>query len=752
MKRLLSVARLVTVTGVGGVGKTRTALRVAAEVQRAFPDGAWLVDLSPLAQADLVAEAVAQTLGLRDQSTRPQAESLAEYLASRRLLLVLDNCEHLADPCAQLVEQLLRAAPALQILATSRQPLTVQGEHIFTLLPLTVPDPGRSAGGAVDPEPDAAVALFAERARAASPTFALTGDNQAAVIRLCRGLDGIPLAIELAAVRTRALPVQQIAELLEDRFADRFALLRGGSTAGRHESLRTAIDWSHGLCTQAEGLLWARVSVFAGDFDLAAAQQVCADDVLPQADVLPLVAGLVDKSILLCEKHPSGARYRLLDTLREYGRDLHRAAGEEQRLRRSHRDYYLRLAERFEAEWCGPDQVAWYERLSRDKANLMAALDFCLADPAEHRAGLELAAALLYFWMACGHPREGRHYLDRLLAPEHPPGAALTKALWVAGMVTAMQGDLDAAEARLAQCRPHAAAQGDRTAAGWIAYIAGLCALLRGDPVSALTFAEKSAALHRNGGDPATGLLIALTMQCIAFAFAGDFERDIAVTEQTWALCDECGERWIRSYADYMRALAEIGRGDPRAAVGYGRDALRFKWQLGDSTGCAMAVDVLAGAAAALGEAERAARLLGVAHRLWQSVGRPQLGSPDLLAAREHVTRQARQKAGDDAFQAAYGDGLTLDPAAGVDYALDERSARPAETPAQRATWAPLTRRECEVAVLVADGLTNQQIADRLVIGRRTANTHVEHILTKLDFTSRTQIAAWAAARRREDG
>ena len=753
LKRLLTASRLVTVTGVGGVGKTRTALRVAAEVQRAFPDGAWLVDLSPLAQADLVAEAVARTLGLRDQSTRPQAESLAEYLESRRLLLVLDNCEQLAEPCARLVDSLLRAAPSMQVLATSRQPLAVRGEHVFALPPLAVPDAERCpADAAAGREPSPAMVLFAERAWAASPGFALTGANQAAVARLCRELDGIPLAIELAAVRTRALPVRQIAELLEGRSADRFTPLGDGvAAAGRHESLRAAIDWSHGLCTRAEGVLWSRVSVFAGDFDLAAAQEVCADDELPGTDVLRLVTGLVDKSILLCEEHPAGARYRLLDTLRAYGRDLLRATGGEQRLRRRHRDFYLRLAERFDADWCGPDQIAWHERLSREQPNLMAALDFSLSDPAERQAGVELGAALLYFWVACGRLREGRHYLDRLLALAHPPSEALTKALWVCGLVNAMQGDLDAAEARLAQSRPHAEARGDTTAAGWIAYVSCMCFLFRGDPGRALALAEESATLHRNGGDPATGLIVAVTAQSIALAFAGEFERDIAVTEQTWALCDEYRELWMRSYADYMRALAEMGRGNPGAAVIHCRDALRFKRRLGDSTGCAMAVDVLAGGAAALGEADRAARLLGLAHRIWQSVGRPRLGSPDLVAARAQVEKQAREQAGDEGFEHAYADGLTLDLVEGVDYALGEPPDRPPGIPAQRAGWAPLTRREREVAVLVADGVTNQQIADRLVIGRRTANTHVDHILTKLDLTSRAQIATWAAARQRDD-
>ncbi|MEU4426819.1 LuxR C-terminal-related transcriptional regulator [Actinoplanes sp. NPDC024001] len=752
LKRLLAVSRVVTVTGPAGVGKTRTVLRVAAEVQRAFPDGAWLADLSPLAQPDLVAETVAQTLGLRDQSARPRAESLVEYLESRRLLLVLDNCEHLADSCTQLVAELLRGAPALRVLVTSRQSLAVQGEQVFPLLPLAVPDPERvAAGDGVDREPSPAMVLFAERSRAASSSFALTETNQAAVARLCRGLDGIPLAIELAAVRARALPVQQIADLLEGRFADRFALLTGGMTGGRHESLRTAVDWSHDLCTRTESLLWARASVFAGDFDLSAAQDVCADDALPASEMLRSVAGLVDKSILLCVEHPTGARYRLLDTLREYGLDMLRNTGDERRLRRRHRDFYLRLAQRFDTDWCGPDQVVWKQRLDREHTNLTSALDFCLTDPAEHQAGLELAAALLFFWNTCGHAREGRHYLDRLLAVEYPPSEALTKALWSAGLLTAMQGDVEAAEMRLGQLRSHAEAHDDTEAAFWITYVTAVCTLFRGDPVRALALAEKAAALHRDRGDPAPGPLMALGTQCIALAVTGQFDRQIAVTERLTALCRRHGELWMGSYASYMRALAEIDRGDLAAAVRCCRDALRSKRQLEDSVGCAMAVDVLARAAAMLGEAERAARLLGVAHRLWQSVGRPQFGWIDLIVARGQVEKLARQTAGDTNFDEAYLDGLNLDPAAGIGYALDEPSLHPAELPPQRAGWAPLTQREREVALLVADGLTNQQIADRLMIGRRTANTHVEHILTKLDFASRAQIAAWAAARQRDD-
>jgi predicted ATPase/DNA-binding CsgD family transcriptional regulator len=746
LKRLLTAARLVTVTGVGGVGKTRTVLRVAAEVRRAFADGAWLVDLSALGQAGLVAEAVADVLGVRDQSTRPLAEILAEFLAPRRMLLVLDNCEHLAEPCAHLVDALLRAAPELRVLATSRQPLVVQGEHLFPLLPLPISAAGSHAPSERDR--DAAVVLFAERARAASPTFRLAENNHEAVAQLCRDLDGIPLAIELAAVRTRALPVQQIAALLEGRLADRFALLNGGgAVAGRHESLRTAIDWSHGLCTRAESLLWARVSVFAGDFDLTAAQTVCTDDRLAADRVLHLVTSLVDKSILLAEEHPAGVRYRLLDTIREYGLDLLRATGDERVLRRRHRDFYLETARRFDDQWYGPEQVVWYERLSREHANLRAALEFSLSDPAEHAAALELVTALRFFWVACGHPREGRHYLDRVLAPAPACTPALTTAFWVCGWICAMQGDLAGSELRLAEARTHA----DTRASAWIAYVSGMLALFRGDAGRALELTEESERLHRSATEPGIGLIVALTAQCWALAFAGDFDRQFAVIEQAWELSEDQRERWMRSYADYMRALAEMGRGNPGAAVSYCRDALRFKRLLGDSTGCAMAVDVLATAAATLGEAERAAQLLGVAQRAWETVGLAQLGAPDLVAARAAVEKQAREKAGERAFDAAYTAGLDLDLKAGIEYALDEpdRTGSPELTPGA-GNWAPLTRREREVATLVAEGLTNQRIAGRLLIGRRTANTHIEHILTKLDFTSRAQIAAWVAAQQRE--
>ncbi|GAB2607261.1 LuxR family transcriptional regulator [Paractinoplanes abujensis] len=730
LKRLLSTSRMVTITGIGGVGKTRTAIRVAAEVQRAFPDGVWLVDLSAIADPCLIAEAVGQALGVQDQSARPQEDGLAGYLASRRLLLVLDTCEHVVGACSALVETLLRAAPGMQVLATSRQPIGVDGEHVFLLPPLPVPDPAASPA---DREVDAAVMLFAERAAAAAPGFALTEANQDAVARLCRRLDGIPLGIELAAVRTRALPVERIAELVEGWYADESGLLsRAGG--GRHESLRKAVDGSYELCTAGERMVWARASVFADGFDLEAVHEVCGDK-------LDLVAGLVDKSVLVLDGSGPAGRYRMLDTLREYGAEILRASGEEHAVRQRHRDHYLRLARRFDAEWCGPRQAAWFRRLTLEHPNLRAALDFCLSDPGEHHAGLELAASLTYFWFACGHPREGRHYLERAMALAPEPGPARTHALWACAWICAMQGDQVKVAEYVEECRPYA----DVVAQGWSTFLVGVSAALRGEPSMGVACLQESVRLHGDGGDPGLGRLMAMSAQAIALAFLGEYDQAAAVTEQHFAICDRTGEQWARSYAEYVRSVVELNRDRPEAAVVHARAALRIKRQVSDLGGNAMAMDSLACAAAVLGDPERAARLFGIAHRHWESVGLPQMGSPDLSASRVWAEKQARDVLGDQRFEVLLTEGLGFDFEAGVAYALEEQPAPAAASPTD---WAPLTRREREVAELVAAGKTNQQIADRLVISRRTANTHLEHILTKLDFNARAQIAAWVAARR----
>src|SRR3989440_6630768 len=415
VRRLVSGARLVTLTGVAGVGKTRLALRVAASVSRSFPDGVWLTELEHVRDAALVAHTVSESLGIRDETGRPPLTVLAEYLRDRKLLLVLDNCEHLTEACAQLVTALLDAAPGLAILATSRERLRVPEERDWQVAPLSLPDPEqRMPPGAALQYP--ALTLFAERARAAEPNFALTPENEARVAQVCQLLDGLPLAIELVAVRLRALPLDHLLSRLTD---GPWALAVGRrGRVPRHQTLEAAVAWSYQLCSAEEQALWARVSVFAGTFDLAAAVAVCGEDGIA-ADAVPgLLTGLVDKSVLTREGLPGRPRFRLLNTLRQYGRDRLSGDGAAvDALRRRHRDHYLALAERGEAGWFSADQpeIAVCTRLGH--ANLRTALDFCLGAGGERRTGLRLAATLWFYWAGCGLLGEGRHWL-------HPSPAA----------------------------------------------------------------------------------------------------------------------------------------------------------------------------------------------------------------------------------------------------------------------------------------------------------------------------------------
>lgn len=674
LERLLVQSRLVTLTGVGGVGKSRLALRAAAQARPEFPDGAWLVQLSPLQEPALLGHTISEALELADQTVRPQLEVLAGYLAGRRLLLILDTCEHLAAACAETAATLLGAAPGLTIFATSRQPLDLPGEHVVMVGPLPVPGPGAAAGSLGD-----AAALFADRAAAAAAAaasgFAVTEQNRGHVLRLCRRLDGIPLAIELAAVRLPDMPLEQLAARLEDRFA----LLGGGlpEAPPRHQTLRTAIGWSHELCEPLERLLWARLSVFAGGFGVAAAQQVCADEQLP-IDLIPaLLMTLAGKSILLRADTPAETRYRLLDTVRDYGAEWLRMLGTERAVLGRHRDFYLRLARQGEAEWCGPDQLRWRERMSVEHPNIRAALDFCLAEPAEYGAALEFAGTLWFVWWCCGFVRDGRYYLDRILALTQGPDAARARVIRTHGLVAAAQGDAqvvaDSAEEALAL----AAARDDHAGVASATYLRGVAAFMRGDLEVAARLFRDAADRHAEGG-VRIGYLLALSSLAATFAQLGDFDRAVAVHEEQAPACSLHGELWARAFGDFARGVAELGRGDIGAAVTYTWASLKVKHSLGDILGIALDIDVLATAAGAAGQGERAARLLGSADQIWASIGLPQMGTPGFIAAREGTERGARLLLGDEAYKAAYQAGYESGRDASVSYALNEASPRDA--------------------------------------------------------------------------
>src|SRR6516225_6894444 len=420
VRRLLAGSRLVTLTGPGGVGKTRLALRAAAGLARAFPDGVWLVRLDQLRDEALVAHAVAEALRLQDPAGCAP-EAAVEYLTGRQLLLVLDNCEHVVDAVAKLADVLLRAAAGLRVLATSRESLNMTGETVLAVPPLAAPDAGERLSVA-ELAQFAAATLFAERAAQVVPGFAVTAANAAAVAGICRRLEGLPLAIELAAAQTPVLSAEQI----EARLGDRLGLLTRGGRArpARQQTLRASIEWSYELCSAAERLLWARCSVFAGGCELDAAEDICADDRLAAGDVLDLLAALADKSILAVEHGEGVARYRLPEVLRECGQECLRESGEDTALRRRHRDWHEQLARRVDTGWRSPKIGDWTARLFREHAKVTAAQDFCQAEPGEAEAGLRIALHvwLFYYWNA-GHVSEGRYRLGQALARADEPTA-----------------------------------------------------------------------------------------------------------------------------------------------------------------------------------------------------------------------------------------------------------------------------------------------------------------------------------------
>ncbi|MCG5217110.1 NB-ARC domain-containing protein [Streptosporangium soli] len=639
---LVAGSALVTLTGVAGVGKTRLAIKVAEQAAPSFPEGVWVAELSAEQNPDLVAHNVAASLGMLEQSVRPQEEVLTEFLAGKRMLLILDTCEHLLASCTALVRRVLERAPGVHVLATSRQPLRDPAEQLFRVDPLPVPEPGVAAPGDY-----CAVRLFLARARALVP--GLDPDREA-VARLCRLLDGIPLAIELAARRVRSLSVEQIG----DRLDDRFALLAGGnrSPLRRHQTLRTAIGWSHELCTAEERLLWARLTVFAGSFDVTTAQAVCGDDRL--LDVRGALDRLVDKSIVIVK----GDRYQMLDMVREYGAEWLNRLDDHNRLARRHREHYLFLAQRADEEWYGPAQEEWADWVRRELPNLRVALDGSLNDP----GGLELAGALWFAWFCLGQIREGRYYLDRVLSAQPKPGPARTKALWAAGWVSHAQGDLAAAERRADEALAETVGRDDPAAAGYATYTSCALHLLHGDVDRADKLLTQAIAHFQEARQPEVGLPIAEAARALLHNMRGEFDQASAVLSVQRARCVQRGDVWARSYGDHMRSLAELGRGEIGAAEAYARAALDVKWRLGDAMGSAMALDQLAATAVARRKAERAAYLLGAAQRLWATIGIPWFGSPELAAPRTATEARARELLGDAAYEAAFSFGLTIEP------------------------------------------------------------------------------------------
>ncbi|WP_435186439.1 ATP-binding protein [Streptomyces sp. bgisy126] len=698
---LLGTSRLVTVVGVGGVGKTRLALRTAAGVQKRYGDGVRLAGLAPLRDPDLVAHALAEALGLTDHTPRPPREVLVEHLAERHVLLVLDGFEHLVESCAPLVRELLAHAPGLTVLAAGRRPLRVAGEAVFALAPMDEADavallaeraaeagapvlPGTSAGPG---GPDAFTHLGGSDACAhlggpdacAGPDGASTvtlpdrtpSEVPQAIRELCRRLDGIPLALELAAGRLPLLSPEQMLQRLDDRFR----LLADGERGAlpRHRALRTAIGWSHELCTPPERLLWARLSVFAGPFDLEAVEYVCGGRELPPERILDLLGGLLAQSLVSREDTPAGPAYRMLDTVAAYGAEWLAALGDTERMRRRHRDWYMGLATWCELEWFSPRQAEVAARTDVALPDLRAALELCLELPEDAHLAQHMAGTLWFAWAGCGRLSEGRYWLDRALALEAGHQEARLKALWVLGYVAVLQGDGTAAVAALHECGERARSSGNALAEAYATHRMGCLALLTDDTARAEELIGRALDSYRELGELNSNVLMGQVEVAMARAFRGDLEGAVALCREVREICEERGELWTRAYALYVLAYAAW----TRDAYGEARELLTecvaIDHAFHDLVGLVLAIELLALVTVSEGDPAEAAVLQGAAVSLWDAVGVRLFGSESFGGPGELCEGRAREALGAEAYEEAFREGRGLSADAVVERALAGR-------------------------------------------------------------------------------
>ncbi|RFU42737.1 LuxR family transcriptional regulator [Actinomadura logoneensis] len=697
--RLLGAARLVTLTGVGGVGKTRLALRLAETVADLFPGGVRWAELAALTAPEMVGHTVAAALGVPLEGRTP-LDAVAEALGPRApdgdVLLVLDNCEHLLDATAALCHALLQAVPNLRVLASSRQPLNVPGEHVLRVGPLPVPGdapPPEHTDAHSNPLPEdagcgAAVELFVDRAAAAVPGFRLTTENRAAVERLCRRLEGLPLALELAARWLRLLSVEELLERLDQRLNLLGAAGADRTAPARHRTLRAVFDWSHDLCPPEERLVWERLSVCADGVRLADAEALCADAGLgttagPGTDgglgasaVLDAIAGLVDKSLLLRVESGDRTRLRMLETVRLYGRECLAASRREADARSRHRAHYLGLARRAEAEYGTARQQSWLLRLTGEHANLRQALR--TADGAEPGT-FEGAFGLWLYWIAGGDIGEGAHWM-RQLAERHPTppddasAPAWCRAMWTTAFLVRMHGDVESAESVIDRIDAVLAEHGARGAdegewagiAAATAQLRGLSALLLSDAegtekhsAAALRTAERPSMLTRQQ---------ALAQLGLAASMRGRHEEAARLIGRALEIAEASGESWHRSYLLWILAIEDIETGAPDRALRLLRSSLALKRRLGDRLGAATVSETLAGVLARCGDPRTAAVLMGAAQAAWQPAGAPQLwGFAALVEHRERAVAEVRRLLGRDAFERSHGEGGR----AGLDRVLD---------------------------------------------------------------------------------
>jgi len=739
IKKKLTTARLVSLVGPGGVGKTRLAIRIGTDLGRGFAAGAWLVALADVRDAGLIANAAVAALDLRDQAAMEPLQILVSYLEDKQLLLVLDNCEHLLDAAAALVAEVLRVAPGVRVIATSREPLQIPGEHVVQVPPLELPP----ADGSVPLNQlghNEAVMLFIERAVAASGSFELTDSNQTAVVQICRRLDGLPLAIELAAVRTRVLTAEQILE----RLTDRFALLTGGARAAlpRHQTLRTTIDWSYDLLGGGEQALLRRLCVFAGRFTLEDVESVCTSEDLAAPEMLDMLTSLVDKSLVTKEDVKSIACYRLHETMREYATLKLRDGHEQETLSERCLEYYRTTCLLFadQARYRLLDFLGWADL---EIENIRAVLHLCLAR-GDFARGLDIAASMGYYWITHG-TTESVRWLDQLLAAGQPSPSTLVRACYLRGFLSLIQGDAAAARPWIARAVATARTTGQLAQLSESLSMAATTESVDGDLQAARRYLDEAEAITEGLQDfPAT---IELVQSRAVYAICrGDLETAAAVSMEGLRLSREAGDLYL--VESMLRNLGMVGMmtGDLDSAMSRGVEALRVARQIDHRLAQYYGLAGLGWRAANSGQARLAAQLLGAAEVAGTRAGAEIMGPslPFWAQAKE----LALDALGPSKFEAEFTAGKRMSRDAAMRLALGESPQDEVEAGADGASG-PLAKREVEVAKLIAEGLSNKRIGARLFISEATVATHVRNIMNKLGCSSRAQIAGWMVSQQR---
>ena len=729
---LLERSRLLTLTGPGGSGKTRLGLQLAAEVAGGFPDGVSFVALAPVGNPDLVLSSIAQGIGLRDVGDRPLLDRLRSHLENARVLLLLDNFEHLIA-AAPVVARILQATVALRIVVTSRAPLHVSGEQEFEVPPLRVPDPqGATVAAVAGCE---SVRLFTERARAVWPGFVLDEENAAVIAGITRRLDGLPLAVELAAARVKLLPPGSLLARLEHALP----VLVGGARdlPQRQQTLRGTIAWSYGLLGAGAGRLLAACSVFRGGISLEGAESVCAAAIDLGIEVLDGLQELVDQSLLRRiggVAGPAGPRFGMLFMVREYADERLAEMPERARVEAAHAATFLVLAEEAGRGLVGPGEREWLERLEAEHQNIRAAIDW--HQQHEPREALRLAAAMSRFWGVRGHFTEGRQRLKALLGLTGDATSTRVKALNGAASLAIDQGDHTDARNLLGESIRLSQELGYRRGEATALVYLGRSLIASGRPGEAGPYIERALQRLEGLDDPAA-LATALLYAGLAAHFTGQFEEACARYGRSADLCRAAGFRSVGARSLQQLGKSRLELGDIHGARSALEEALPTCLELGDRWVVPIVMAGFAGVASRTGRPRRALRLAGVAQGLCEA-GQFSLPVP-VEAELERWLRPARKQLASVAAQIT-AEGRRMSLAEAVSYALADEPEETWRSGPRRT----LTRRELEVATLVAQGLTNRGIAARLCLSVRTVDTHVDHVLTKLGFSTRTQLAAWA--------